>query len=143
MLTQDELKALMDAANKAEAEGKLGGGKFEELPEGEYYGVIEDAGMGMTQSGRTKAMFVLRITEGEHTNRKQWVNMVLEHDNPMVPMISLKSIDKLAKEFKIITPEQSVADYELDAVLEAMKDREVHFKIKKKGDYTNTYINAN
>lgn len=143
MLTQEELKQLMEAANKAEAEGKLGGGEFKDLPEGEYYGQIEEAGMGMTQSGRTKAMIVLRITEGEYSNRKHWVNFTLEHDNPIVPMISLKSLDKLAKEFKIIGPDQSIADYELDAVLEAFANREVHFKLKKKGEYTNTYINAN
>lgn len=142
MLNQDELKQLMEAANKAEADGKLGGGEFKELPDGEYYGTIEKAVRGMTKAGKDKVEIVLEITDGEYARRLHWVNFVLEHDNPMVSIISLKNLDKLAKEFKIIPPDDNIANFPLEDVLEAFTGQEVRFKIKQKGEYKNTYINA-
>lgn len=142
MLTQDELKKLMDMADKAEKEGKLGGGEFKELPDGEYYGKIGKAARGVTKKGFDKVELVLEITEGEFTRRLHWVNYLLEHDNPKVVMISLKNLDKLAKDLEIIHDPSNIADYPIEDVLEAFADKEVRFRIVTKGTFQNTYINA-
>lgn len=142
MLTQDELKKLMDMADKAEKEGKLGGGEFKELPDGEYYGKIGKAARGVTKKGFDKVELVLEITEGEFTRRLHWVTYLLEHDNPKVAMISLKNLDKLAKDLEIIHEPSNIADYPIEDVLEAFAEKEVRFRLITKGDFRNTYINA-
>ena len=56
--------------------------------------------------------------------------------------INIKSIDKLAKEFGIIHEPSNITDYPMADVVEAFIGREVRFRIKTKGEYTNTYVNA-
>ena len=142
MLSQEQLQKLWENAEQAEADGKLGGGEFKELSDGEYYGVIKSAKQGVTKGGYAKVELTLEITEGEFKRRLHWSNMLLESSSPLTGQITIKALDKLAKEFKIIDSSQNITQYPLDDVLESFTDREVRFVIKTKGDFKNTYIHA-
>jgi len=144
MFDNTALARLLAEADAAETEGKLGGGDFEELPNGEYYSIIEEAIAKLSKKGNAMIQFTLKITSGEYVGRKHWVYFNLEGVSEMSMKIAIEQLDTLVKDLGLIEQESKITDYEIPTqVLPNLLDQEVRFIIKtnKKG-YTNTYIKA-
>ena len=72
-LSQEDLRKLQEGA-----EEELKG--YEDLPDGDYYGIIKDAARGEKWE-HDMVTLEIDITEGEYTGRKKWANYTLDHQN--------------------------------------------------------------
>lgn len=144
MLSQQEMAEFLKRADEADKEGKLGGGEFEDLPLGDYYGTIDEAIRKESKAGNDMVQLTILITDGKYKGRKHWVYYTLEHANPTVVQIAIESLNKLAKSLGIVPKENSIADYDLtEQVLPAMLDVEIQFSIKEsKSGFINTVVKA-
>jgi len=128
-LSQEDLRKLQEGA-----EEELKG--YEDLPDGDYYGIIKDAARGEKWE-HDMVTLEIDITEGEYTGRKKWANYTLDHQNPKVSMIAIKTLDTLAKGFGVIEQGTQISDYELEDVVANFIDKEVYFNLKTTKSKTN------
>jgi len=148
MLDNEFLARLLEEANEKD-ESKESKGEFKDLPLGEYYAIIDEATRGESKKGNDMITIKLKITDGEYKGRYHWTFFNLEGVSDVAIQIAIKSLDRLAKDFGIISKDDMVTNYDfVEQILPNFLDQEVTFKItesiskKDGGIYRNTNIYA-
>jgi hypothetical protein len=73
---------------KADMNGVQEGGKFERIPDGDYYSRITEVKDKVTANGDPMASITLTITEGKFEGRKMWDNIIFPHsESPAIKIL--------------------------------------------------------
>lgn len=113
------------------------GGGYEDLPEGKYAVEITTAELKEDKNGGAGILYVFTVTKGEHKGKTQskWSG-VLDNHGTLLPENHIKWVKR---ELATLLGEPPDLD-ELEDILAGMVGKETSIRVKRNGEYTNTYI---
>lgn len=133
---------MFEELNDLFAEVEKTAGQFEELPEGNYIGVIEASGYKESKKGRPMVQIMVKVTGGEYEGRTNSKFMMLDGSGTDQIKRNLSMFASQAKRLGVDTSDGFEATIEN---IESLEGTEVVMQIEKSvgkngTTYTNTHL---
>jgi len=116
---KEDMKKELDNLLK-EAEKVENVDNFEQLPDGDYIGIIDKVGFGISKAKNLKFTWEVKILEGDYANRREWKHQALTSPE------NFKRLTTDLEKFGVNTSSMTSIENDLDNLL----DVKVHIEIK-------------